>query len=69
MKECKPKKTWQLACARDPDQKLDRKTEYHLNDDAQTEIEKEEIVEGKQHENTLTCTVLNMHYYIFLWKV
>ncbi|XP_014668438.1 PREDICTED: X-ray repair cross-complementing protein 5-like [Priapulus caudatus] len=53
VKESKPKKSWQVGYARDPDQKLDRKTEYHLNNDEQTEIEKDHTVEGHRYGSTL----------------
>ena len=40
-------KSFKNVYARDPDGALQREHTYHLNDDAQTEVEKPDVVDGK----------------------
>ena len=39
--------------AREPDSALQRERTYHLNDDAQTEIDKPDVVDGHRYGSTL----------------
>ena len=46
MKEAKPK-SFKQVYAKDVDAEIDRGRTYHLNDDDRTEIEKDDVVEGR----------------------
>lgn len=46
-------KRWDTVYAHDPNVNIMRETSYHMNDEAQTEIKKEDIIDGYRYGTTL----------------
>ena len=46
MKDYKVKQSWKRVYARDPDMEVGTLRTYHKNDEEETEVEKEDMVEG-----------------------
>lgn len=47
MKDFKLKQSWKKVYARDPDKTVVTSRTYHLGDDAETEVDAEDVVEGE----------------------
>lgn len=66
VKDYKLKQSWKRVYARDPDMEVGTLRTYHKNDEEETEVEKEDIVEGHRYGNTLVPMTeddkLNMKY-------
>lgn len=46
MKEFKLKQSWKKVYAKDPDMAIKTDRTYHMDDEEETEVEKDDIVEG-----------------------
>ncbi|XP_076083778.1 X-ray repair cross-complementing protein 5-like [Mytilus galloprovincialis] len=53
MKNFTLKQSWKKVYAKDADEKISTLRTYHMNDEEETEVEKEDIVEGHRYGNTL----------------
>ncbi|XP_041361958.1 X-ray repair cross-complementing protein 5-like [Gigantopelta aegis] len=53
IKEFKLKQTWKKVYAKDPDMEIGTLRTYHMDDEEETEVEKEDIVQGFRYGNTL----------------
>lgn len=47
MKNFTLKQSWKKVYAKDADEKISTLRTYHMNDEEETEVEKDDIVEGK----------------------
>ncbi|XP_071110687.1 X-ray repair cross-complementing protein 5-like [Haliotis cracherodii] len=53
IKDFKLKQSWKKVYAKDPDQKVGNLRTQHMNDEEETEMEREDIVQGYRYGNTL----------------